>query len=355
MLLFFCALNLPTLFINKQLLLLRIFFTVFFICNAFNGSGQLKRFSFAEAKMGSPFNIVFYHSDSIQAANLAKQCFNLVDSLVFIFSDYIDSSELSKLNASAAFNAKPIDVSPALLDILMVSKVAFKKSDGAFDITMGPVIRFWRKARKAKEFPSDETVQAKRNLTGFNQLLIDTVYKKATLSKPGMQLDLGGIAQGYIAQKVIDFLSSQQVYHALVNVSGDIVMSDAPPGSKGWTVGINVPETMDELLPQTLQLHNVAITTSGDAYQFIEHGGKRYSHIIDPRTGYGVTSQRNVTVIAKDGITADWLATACSILSGKKAKKLAASFGAEVLIGEIKKGKFVFKSTKGFSRYWKRS
>lgn len=335
-------------------MLLRIFFTVFFICNAFNGSGQLKRFSFAEAKMGSPFNIVFYHSDSIQAVNLARQCFNLVDSFVFIFSDYIDSSELSKLSASAAVNAKPVNVSPAMLELLVASKLAFEKSGGAFDITMGPLIKFWRKARKAKEFPSDEAVQTKRSLIGFDKLLIDTVLKTATLSQPGMQLDLGGIAQGYIAQKVIVFLSSQQVYHALVNVSGDIVMSNAPPGTKGWTVGINVPETMDELLPQTLQLQNIAVTTSGDAYQFIDHGGKRYSHIIDPRTGYGVTSQRNVTVIASNGITADWLATASSILSIKKAKKLATKFGAQVLIGEIKKGKFVFKSTKGFSFYCKK-
>jgi len=334
-------------------LLRKIFFTVIFLCDALNGTAQLKRFSFDEPKMGSPFNIVFYHSDSTQAVNLAKQCFSLVDSFVFIFSDYIDNSELSKLSASAAVNAKPVNVSPAMLELLVASKMAFEKSEGTFDITMGPLIKFWRKARKAKEFPSDEAVQAKRNLTGFNQLLIDTVYIKATLSKPGMQLDLGGIAQGYIAQKVINFLSARQVSHALVNVSGDIVMSNAPPGSKGWNVGINVPETMDELLPRTLQLQNVAVTTSGDAYQFIENGSKRYSHIIDPRTGYGVTSQRNVTIIAKDGTTADWLATACSILSIKKAKKLATKFGAEVLIGEIKKGKMVFKSTKGFSFYWK--
>ena len=334
-------------------MLRRIFFAVFFLSAARNGTSQLKRFSFDEPKMGSPFNIVLYNSDSMQAVNLAKQCFNLVDSFVFIFSDYIDSSELSKLSASATVNAKPVGVSPAMLDILVVSKMAFEKSNGAFDITIGPLIKFWRNARRAKEFPSDEAVQKKRSLIGFSQLLIDTVHKTATLSQPGMQLDLGGIAQGYIAQKVIDFLTSQQVNHALVNVSGDIVMSNAPPGSKGWTVGINVPETTDELLPQTLQLQNIAVTTSGDAYQFIEHRGKRYSHIIDPRTGYGVTSQRNVTVIAHNGTTADWLATACSILSIKKAKKLAAKFGAQVLIGEIKKGNLVFKLTKGFSFYWK--
>jgi len=331
----------------------RIFFVSLFFFAAINGSAQLKRFSFTESKMGSPFNIVLFCNDSVQAGNLAKQCFSLVDSFVFIFSDYLDSSELSRLSATAGVGARPVAVSPALFDILVLSKNAFEKSDGAFDITLGPLTKFWRKARKTKEFPTDEAVQSKRKLTGFNKIIIDTVNKKIALPQAGMQLDLGGIAQGYIAQKIIDFLSNQHINHALVNVSGDIVVSDAPPGVKGWTVGINVPETKEELLSKNLLMHNMAVTTSGDAYQFIEHSGKRYSHIIYPRTGYGVTSQRNVTAIAKDGTTADWLATACSILSIKKAKKLAAQMDAAVLIAEIKRGKVVLHATNGFSKYWK--
>jgi thiamine biosynthesis lipoprotein len=331
----------------------RIFAVSFFLLTTVNGSAQLERFSFTESKMGSPFNIVFFCDDSVQAAHLAKQCFKLVDSFVFIFSDYIDSSELSRLSAAAGVDARPVAVSPALYDILLLSKNAFVKSDGAFDITIGPLTKYWRRARKTKEFPTDEAVQSKRKLTGFNKMIIDTISKKVTLTQVGMQLDLGGIAQGYIAQKIIDLLYNQHVNHALVNVSGDIVMNDAPPGVKGWTVGINVPETMDELLSRNLLMHNMAVTTSGDAYQFIEHNGKRYSHIIDPRTGYGVTSQRNVTVIAKDGTTADWLATACSILDIKKAKKLATQMNADVLIAEIKRGKVILHATKGFSKYWK--
>jgi FAD:protein FMN transferase len=290
----------------------------------------------------------------VQANGLAKQSFKLVDSFVFIFSDYIDSSEVSKLSATAGKDSA-VSVSPALFDILLQSKNAFDKSEGAFDITIGPLSKFWRKLRKAKQFPTDDAVQAIRKLIGFNNLLFDTLDKKVTLLQPGMQLDLGGIAQGYIAQKVIDFLSSQHMQHALVNASGDIVVSAAPPGLKGWTVGINLPESSDELLFRTLLMQNKAVTTSGDVYQFIEHNGKRYSHIIDPRLGYGVTSQRNVTAIANDGITADWLATACSILSVKKAKKLARQLDAEILITEIKKDKLLFNATKGFAAYWKQT
>ena len=355
MVLYFCALNLPINHYKNQQLFFRIFFAVLFFAATLNGSAQLKRFSFTKSKMGAPFNIVLFCSDSIKANQIAKQCFNLVDSFIYIFSDYIDSSELSKLSSTASPAAKPVAVSPALFDILILSKKAFDKSEGAFDITLGPLTKFWRKLRKEKTFPADEAVQLKRKLTGFNKLIIDTVNKKVKLTQAGMQLDLGGIAQGYIAQKIIDFLRTQNINHALINVSGDIVMSDAPPGSKGWTAGINVPETTDELLPQTLLLHNMAVTTSGDVYQFIEHNGKRYSHIIDPRTGYGVTSQRNVTVIANDGATADWLATACSILSVKKAKRLAAKMNAEVLITENKNDKIIFYNSKGFTRYWKQA
>ena len=303
--------------------------------------------------MGSPFTIIFYSSDSTKASLIAEECFKLVDSFVFIYSDYIDSSELSKISASAGKVNSSMAVSPAMFDILLQAQQAYKKSEGAFDITIGPLSKFWRKQRKAKEFPGEEAVQRLRKLIGFNKLSLDTTHKKVMLLQDGMKLDLGGIAQGYIAQKVIDFLTAAHIQQALVNASGDIVMSNAPPASAGWTVGINLPESMDELLPRTLTMHNKAVTTSGDAYQYMEHKGKRYSHIIDPRTGYGVTSQRNVTAIADDGTTADWLATACSILPVKKALKLATSLHAEVLIAEFKKGKFVYHATKGFGSYWK--
>ena len=331
----------------------KVSFIVFFVCLVFVGNAQISRFSFTESKMGAPFTIIFYSNDSIQAASIAKRCFALVDSFNFIFSDYIDSSELSKVSKSAGVNSFPVSLSPAMYDILIQSKKAFELSEGAFDITMGPLSKLWRKARRQHQFPADSTVKRIRNLIGFDKLVFDTLQKTIRLTQEGMQLDLGGIAQGYVAQKVINFLHSQGVNNALVNASGDIVVSGAPINKDGWVVGVNIPEKTAELLNQKLLLKNRAITTSGDAYQYIEKDGIRYSHIINPASGYGVTFQRNVTVIAADGTTADWLATACSILSLKKAKKLASLLGAEVLIAEIKRGRLLFNSTKGFRFFWK--
>ncbi|MEP6947832.1 MAG: FAD:protein FMN transferase [Ginsengibacter sp.] len=332
----------------------RLLFLTFFLLIGFGGYTQLKRFTFSQPKMGSPFNIIFYSADSLQASSIATQCFQLVDSFVFIYSDYLDSSELNKLCATAGKTNDPVTVSPALFDILLLSRTAYEKSDGTFDITLGPLTKLWRKARKGNTFPDDKTVKEKLALTGFKKISLDTVTRRVQLLQPGMQLDLGGIAQGYIGQRVIDFLRTKNIANALVDVSGDIVAIGAPPGTSGWTVGINIPEKTDELQKRNLLIINKAVTTSGDVYQHFDHNGKRYSHIIDPRTGYGITSQKNVTVIANDGTTADWLTKACSILSARKAKKLAHSLHAEVLIAELRIDKLILHATKGFNRYWKK-
>jgi FAD:protein FMN transferase len=327
------------------------FLLFLFIASA--GHAQPKRFVFSEPQMGSSFTIIFYTNDSIAANRTARQCFRLVDSLVLIFSDYIDSSELNRLCAKAGTN-DPVTVSPALFDILMQSKTAFEKSEGKFDITLGPLTRLWRSARKEKIFPADSVIKQKLSLTGFKKIQIDSIAHKVLLLQTGMLLDFGGIAQGYIAQKVIDFLQSKNIDNALVDVSGDIVAIGAAPNTRGWTIGVNVPEQKDELLKQNLLIYNKAVTTSGDVYQYIEHDGKRYSHIIDPRTGYGITTQKNVTVIAADGTMADWLTKACSILPVDKGKKLAQSLHAEVLIAEMRNGKVVLQETTGFAKYWKK-
>lgn len=314
---------------------------------------QVKRFSFTQPKMGSPFTIILYANDSTRAAFLAEQSFQLVDSLVNIFSDYIDSSELNRLCAAAGTDKKPMVISPALFEILILSKYAYEKSGGTFDITLGPVTRLWRKARKENVFPSKNMVKEKLSLTGFQKLRLNHEASTAHLTQKGMQLDLGGIAQGYIAQKVIDFLKQNKISNALVDVSGDIVAVGAPPGRQGWTVGVNAPGDMKELLNKTLLIRDKAVTTSGDIYQYMYHQRKKYSHIVDPKTGYGITSQRNVTIIAVDGTKADWLTKACSLLPISKAKKLATELNAALLIIELKNGKKIWHSTANFASYWK--
>ena len=313
-------------------------------------NAQTRKFSYSEMKMGSAFNLIIVSTDSNKANYLARKSYKLVDSLNHIFSNYDSSSELSKINASAGL--LPYKMSTAMLDLVQKSQYAYIQSKGAYDISIGPLSSLWRNARKAKLFPEASTVVARKKLVGFAQVKINKRLGTIFLPSVDMQLDFGGIAKGYIAGRIIDYLKANGIQQALADAGGDIVMSGAPLNQKGWLIGVNLPETTDDLLNKKLQLSNCSVATSGDVYQFIEYKGVKYSHIINPLTGYGVTNLRNVTIIAKTGSTADWLATACSILPIQEAKRLAISNQAALLITTLKNGKLVFEASPNFKNYW---
>ena len=231
--------------------------------------------------MGSSFNIIFYHTDSAEAVILAKKCFLIVDSLNNIFSDYSSESEVGKLALQT--NQTDIKVSDELFSMIIRSKDAWERSGKTFDITIGALTQLWRKAKKENRFPSEAEIKAAKDLTGFKNLIINERSKTISFKKPGIRFDFGGIVPGYAAQRVIDFLKTKNINIALVDASGDIVMSDAPPGKDGWTIGINLPENENEIWDKKLELKNFAVSTSGDVYRYTIHNGKKYSHIIDPQ------------------------------------------------------------------------
>ena len=238
--------------------------------------------------------------------------------------------------------------------MIIRSKDAWERSGKTFDITIGALSQLWRKAKKENRFPSEVEIKVAKDLTGFKNLIINERSKTISFKKPGIRFDFGGIVPGYAAQRVIDFLKTKNINIALVDASGDIVMGDAPPGKDGWTIGINLPENEKEIWDKKLELKNSAVSTSGDVYRYTIHNGIKYSHIIDPQTGYGVTSQRNVTVITKYGADADWIATACSILPIKKALALAKKEHAAILIAILKDEKITINKSKSFDKYFQK-
>lgn len=332
---------------------MRFLFLILFLTGAKIGSAQLQRFQTVQPKMGSPFYLVLYAQDSVTAHQKATAAFALIDSLNAIFSDYDSSSELSRLSATAGKDSA-VQVSSLLYDMMVQSKKSYKESGGTFDITIGPLSRLWRKVRREKNFPTASQIDSAKRATCMDKIVIDTIAKKVKLLQQGMQLDVGGIGKGYIAQAVIDFLKREGITQALADAGGDIVCSGAPPGKRGWTIAINLPGEKKGYLQKNLLLQNEAVATSGDVYQYITHEGKRYAHIIDPRTGYGVTFQRNVTVVATDGATADWLATACSILPKRKAKRLVRKNDAALLVMQVKKEKLKSYATQSFAQFWQK-
>jgi len=148
---------------------------------------------------------------------------------------------------------------------------------------------------------------------GWRNVVLDKKHRAVTLKLAGMQLDLGAIAKGYAGDEALKTLGGLGVKQALIAVSGDIVAGDAPPGADGWRVGL-------EPAGGEIFLRNAAVSTSGDTEQFREIGGVRYSHIINPKTGLGLTSAIAVTVIARRGLDADPIATAVSVMGEKKGR-----------------------------------
>ena len=327
---------------------LLFFSALFFSCQL---AAQTK-YIFEQQKMGSPFTITIYAGDSVKAATIAAQAFQLADSLNNILSDYIDSSEINRLSASSG-KGLYVPVSPPLFDILKYAQSAAVLSNGAYDITVGPVVKLWRKARKTKIFPDKDSLTAALQRTGYRYVHIDTLHRSVYLEKSGMQLDVGGLGKGFVVQAALNLIKENGFGSAMVNAGGKIVTADAPGDQKGWFIGINQPEEKDSILPQLLSLQNTAVSTSGDIYQYVELKGKKYSHIVNPKTGVGLTSQRNVTAIAPDGTTADWLSTACSILSPRKSMRLVKKIkGAALLITEKKNGHIKKKTSALFKSYY---
>ncbi|MES2517911.1 MAG: FAD:protein FMN transferase [Bacteroidota bacterium] len=295
--------------------------------------------------MGSPLNITVYADDSAKAYQIAKISYKIADSLNLIYSDYLENSELNLLSKKADADSFTV-VSPALWDILRQSVRASQKSKGAYDITVGQIVKLWRKARKEKLLPEENLLKKQLQTVGYQSIILDYTTHSVKLLKPNTLLDLGGIAKGYVAQAIVDFCKSKGIEKVLVDAGGDLAMAGT-----NWKIGVNIPNS-EELMERYLMLQNQAVATSGNMYQFVEINGKRYSHIVNPHTGLGVTHQRNVTVIAPDGATADWLATACSVLSVKKALRLIKSMSnCELLITEIQKGKLKMWQSEGFDGY----
>jgi thiamine biosynthesis lipoprotein len=281
------------------------------------------RFTFSEAHMGTKFQIVLHAKDEATAQKAAKAAFARAAQLDEIMSDYRPTSELMQLCQQAGKGPKR--VSPDLFAVLARSQEISRLSDGAFDVTIGPVVRLWRRSRRTRQLPGPDELAKARALVGYDKMRLTAKDSTVELIIIGMLLDLGGIAKGFAAEAMLAILREYGVTRALVAAGGDIVVGDAPPDAKGWKIGIAPLDNPEAKPSRHVLLTNAAVSTSGDTQQYVEIDGKRFSHIVDPKTGLGLTIRSSVTVIAKDGKTADGLATALSVMGPERGLKLIES------------------------------
>lgn len=230
-----------------------------------------------------------------------------------IFNVYDQASEISRLNNSIHV---PTKVSPELINILKIAKDLNDLSVGAFDVSHGALFKLWKdmiKAGDIRSLPTDEDIQKMKALGGMENIVIDSSNSTVTINKKGMSIDLGGIADGYMVDSAVGKLKENKIDSALIDVGGDIYCLGTNRGEP-WRVGVRDPGVVADILEQEL-LVDEAVTTSGNYEQFFDFNGKRYSHLIDPRTGYPVqNSVVSVTVVTKNCVSADGLATAFFVL-----------------------------------------
>ena len=291
------------------------------------GAQGMERYTFSQPKMGTEFRIVAYGSDPDSVSRAVQTAFARIDSLNRIMSDYDPESEISLLAEKAALDpGRYYPVSEDLWTVLRQAKILSRRSRGAFDVTVGPLSKLWRRAFRRRTFPSPEAIDEARSLVNYRWLKLRSRDRAVRLKKAGMRLDLGGIAKGYTVDAVYEVLQKAGTPAVLVDGGGDIFGGMPPPGEPGWRVAAHRLRA-DSIRQEIVYLKNGAIATSGDTYRYLEWKGKRYAHIINPRTGLGMTDRRMVTVGAESCMLADALASTFSVVSLSKLERLARRFG----------------------------
>jgi FAD:protein FMN transferase len=278
----------------------------------------LNRYEFDQPQMGVPFRIVLYAPNQSSANLAAASAWNRIKQLNDMMTDYDSDSELSRLSQSSG-QGRAVRVSHDLWVVLQRAQSLAERSGGAFDVTVGPCVNLWRQARREEKLPDSERLARARLAVGYKKVKLDPAGGTVTLLAPDMRLDLGGIAKGYAVDQALHILSRMGVGSALVSGGGDLAVSGPPPGKRGWLVELPPLDASNAPPARYVLLSHAGLSTSGDLFQRLEINGKRYSHIIDPQTGIGLTDHSLVTVIAPDDFTADSLTKVMSVLNPKEA------------------------------------
>ena len=304
----------------------------------------LDRFEYSQRLMGVQVRVVLYAPNEAAAMEAARAAFARIADLEDVMSDYRPASELMWLAAQSG--GPPVPVSADLFAVLAQAQHLAAISDGAFDVTVGPYVKLWRQARRDGRLPPPTARAAAATNVGWEHVRLDSARQAIQLLAPSMQLDLGGIAKGYAADEALKALQDYGIDRALVEIGGDIVVSGPPPDRDGWRIRI---ENAAPGRPDTTLTH-AAISSSGDTEQFVEIGGRRYSHVVDPRTGLGLTSRIAVTVIAPNGTLSDGIATLLSVFGPERGEAIVKAHWPDVTF-RIRQAEDLENGKKGESGY----
>ena len=275
------------------------------------------RFEFSRLAMGVEARIVLHAPSEPDARAAAEAAFDTIARLDLVLSDWTATSAVSHLCAHAGQGA--VAVPHELFEVLETSLELSRATEGAFDPTVGPLVALWRRARTLGRMPDPAEIERARERVGVHLVVLDREGRTVELARAGMQLDFGAIGKGLACQRAVETLAAQGIQSGLVQMGGDIVCSDPPPGARGWSVEVGEGAPRERIL-----LAHHALSISGDAEQHLVIDGMRRSHVLDPRADLGLEQGVRAIVVAPDGATADALATAAGVLGPERGVTLIA-------------------------------
>lgn len=270
-------------------------------------------------------------SDSADKADKAiVDAFSTIERFGNLINIFSDKSEVSSINRNAGI--REVKVSPETLNVIEKAIYVSEKSEGAFDPTIGPIMRLWDFYKKIK--PSEPEIRKNLMLVNYKDIIINRDKSTVFLKEKGMLLDLGGIAKGYAVDLAVINLKQNSINSGIVAIAGDIRTFGLKPDEKPWNIGIKNPRrknNSDEIIAK-IRLSDKAISTSGDYERYFLINGERFHHLLDPKTGYPAGCCQSVSIITDNGAFTDAFSTAVFILGSEKGLKLAQEMDMDAII-----------------------
>ncbi len=298
-------------------------------------SAARRRLHFHRIAMAAPFEIALdVDRPEGELRTIADAAFDLVEHLEGQLSAYVGTSDISYINETAA--DRPARIEPRLYALLETCRRLYEETDGAFDITVGPLVKTWGFYRRAGKMPDAAALEAAREKIGMQHVQFDDETCSVRFDRPGVEINLGAVGKGYVVDRVVEALRGWGIRCALVHsAQSSIAVIGKPPFDDGWRLGVADPRDRQKALG-ALVLCDSTLSVSGSWEQFFEHEGKRYSHILDPRTGWPATGVLSTTVVAPSATEGDALATAFLVMGEDKVRAYCEKHpdvGAVLIVG----------------------